>query len=158
MIIFINMLLMSCVTDPDYKGENDLQPGDMLPQFEVVMNSGEIVTTESLRGYDSMIVFFNTECPDCREELPVINIFRQLHGDEVKIVCISRQEGERSIEDFWERNGITLPYSAQGNRDVYNLFAGSGIPRIYISGPDLVIRKVFTDSSMPTLEEIESCF
>lgn len=152
-LVFV-LMCGGCITEKEVTGENDLQPGDTLPFFTVTMNTGEEVSTESLRGKESMIVFFNTECADCRKELPVIDEFWQLRGNEVNVVCISRAEGETAVASYWEENGLTLPYSAQDNRCVYDLFAPTIIPRIYVSGPDLVIRKVWTDNPMPSLEDL----
>ncbi len=57
-------------------------------------------------------------------------------------VCISREEGEASVKAYWEENGFTMPYSAQTDRSVYNLFASSGIPRRYEADENLVITHV----------------
>lgn len=122
-----------------------LQVGDRLPEFEVVLNNGDQVTTESLRDSESVIVFFNTSCGDCRRELPEIQKLYDeclLQNRSVRFICISREEGAASVAKFWDENHLTMPYSAQPDRRIYNLFASSGIPRIYEADKDLMIIKV----------------
>lgn len=122
-----------------------LQVGDRLPEFEITLNNGDMVTTESLRGSESVIVFFNTSCVDCRRELPELQKLYDeciLQNRPIRFICISREEGAASVAKFWEENNLTMPYSAQTDRRVYNLFASSGIPRLYEADKDLVIIKV----------------
>lgn len=122
-----------------------LQVGDRLPEFEITLNNGDMVTTESLRGSESVIVFFNTFCVDCRRELPELQKLYDeciLQNRPIRFICISREEGAASVAKFWEENNLTMPYSAQTDRRVYNLFASSGIPRLYEADKDLVIIKV----------------
>lgn len=127
----------ACVTEPDVDGSL-LRPGDAMPQFEVTTLDGVTVTAESLRGRESVIVFFNTTCPDCRRELPAIQ--RQADAEpEVYYLCISREEGEADVAAYWAEEGFTMPVSAQPDRRVYSLFATTGIPRLYRFNAELII-------------------
>lgn len=153
---FIALLVSSCVTDSD-KPVWSLQKGDNLPGFSVIMNDGDVVTTGSLRGRKSMIVFFNTGCSDCRKELPAVQeVYDRClrESNDVEIICISRSEGKESVERYWRKNGLTLPFSAQDNNEVYSLFASSVIPRIFISSGDLVIKFTYSDSPLASAEDI----
>ena len=47
------------------------------------------------------------------------------------MVAIAREETEESIQAFWEAHGLSIPYSPQSDRRVYNLFAIITIPRVY---------------------------
>lgn len=149
-------LLAACINESDEADGNDLRPGDRVPAFRVTLQSGATVSDATLSGRKSLILFFNTGCPDCRQELPVVQQLYERHGAEVGFVCISREEEAAPVRSFWTAQGLSLPVSAQPTREVYSLFARSGIPRIYIAGPDLLITHVFTDSPLPDLEELEA--
>lgn len=148
-------LLQSCVNDPEPKGA-DLSVGDTLPQFSVELFDGSIVSRNSLAGKTSVIVFFNTACPDCQKELPVIQKLWESYGTDpdFKLIAIAREEDSESIAEYWELNHFTIPWSPQDTRSVYNLFATSGIPRIYISDKQEIIRYIFDDKDMPLLETL----
>lgn len=148
------LLLASCIGEDMEEGTIDLQPGDSLPAFSVVMADGQTVTSGSLQGETSLIVFFHTGCPDCRKELPVLQQIYTDYGQRIRMVCISREESAAEVARYWDENGLTLPYSAQEDRTVYYLFAKSGIPRVYVVDKESVIRSVFTDNPLASYEEL----
>lgn len=145
----VALFLSSCVTDKD-EPVWSLEPGESLPDFAVTLSDGMEVTTASLRGHTAVITFFNTECPDCRRELPRID---SAYVESLKLppqerpiyICIAREEGEETISRFWEKERLTVPYSPQSNRTIYNLFASSGIPRVYVADKEGQIVAVYQD-------------
>lgn len=157
------MMLGACITEDPHSRKNELvKVGDVLPEFEVVTSEGLKVSRDSLLGRRSMVVFFNTRCGDCRVELPrVDSVYRHFQDEkDFILVCISREEEEESISYFWNEKKLVMPYVAQKDRGVYNLFAKTVIPRIYISSPDGVVRYTHDDRLMPSyasfLQEIDS--
>ena len=136
--------------------EDIIDAGDALPDFSVVMSDGSVVSTSSLKGSMSIVMFFHTSCPDCQQALPAVQrIYDEYNFKGVKFALISREEAEGSIQDFWSENGLEMPYSAQSSRDIYNLFATSRIPRIYISDENGIVRYIFTDNPVPTYSDLK---
>ena len=114
---FTGIMSISCVRDRR-NGSEGLAVGDKLPEFQAVMNDGSTVCVpDDLKGGVSCIVFFNTGCADCRQELPVI---QQLYDDVegVFFLLVSRAEDEASISSWWAANGITMPFSPQPDRQI----------------------------------------
>lgn len=148
---------MGCVSEEEKEESTGIRVGDSLPEFSVVMNDGQVVDRETLRGKPSCVVFFNTSCGDCRKEFPVLESIYQVYGvsGRVNFVLISREESSESVAGYWQENGLSMPYSAQTDRSVYNLFASSAIPRIYVSDEDLNVRAVYTDSPLATEEDLD---
>ena len=131
--------------------------GDKLPDFEVIMSDGSVVSNNSLEGNISLVMFFHTSCPDCQQALPrVQDIYNEYTQKGVYFVLIGRECGKDEIEAYWSENGLNMPYSAQDDRSVYNLFASSRIPRIYISDENGTVRYIFTDDPVATLEDLKS--
>lgn len=156
LFLVICCLAQSCVNDKEVEG-NSLGVGDPLPYFIVTMNNGEIISTSSLKGKTGVIVFFNTGCPDCRKELPVIQQLWEKFKDNENIVIapIAREESEEEILQYWNDNHLTLPFSPQEDREVYSLFAPSIIPRIYIFDSKGIITAAYGDTDMPNLATLE---
>ena len=117
-----------------------------MPLFTVdVIDNGvpTLFSTADICG-ETVIVFFNTSCEDCRRELPRLNSYylqRRMEKD-FRMVAISREEDEASVAAYWEENGLSIPYSAQSDRMIYNLFASAVIPRVYYCSPDGIITGV----------------
>ena len=139
-LFFALCMLVSCVVDePGHDGDDTdlVRVGDRLPSFSVEVVDGVdryTFSSEVLTG-PTVIVFFNTSCSDCQRELPVLNDYYLQHRSEpgFQMVAIAREETEESIRAYWEANNLSIPYSPQSDRRVYNLFATMTIPRVYFS-------------------------
>ncbi len=160
MYVIVSALVLSCMSGCviDRKEDGaDLCAGDRLPDFEVIMNDGSTVSSAGLSESVSCIVFFNSSCPDCRKTLPdVQKLYDNYSQKGVSFAVISRSESYDDVRSYWNENGFEMPFSAQDTRLVYSLFASSGIPRVYISGKDGIIRYVFTDSPVPSYDDLSA--
>lgn len=156
-IIWMAMIPSSCITDDNEEPSTgiELKIGDKIPSFSITMNDGTTVTNQSLAGKVSMIVFFHTACKDCQKELPIIQEFHDNHP-ETPVICISRAEDKQSIAKYWKTNQLSLPYSAQEDREIFSLFAYQTIPRIYVIDTRSTIRKIFTDNPLAKYEDLET--
>ena len=138
-LLWTCVMCTACIDDDVEEGTVDLQTGESIPVFSVVMDDGQIITSETLKG---------------EKELPVLQKIYTDYGRRIRMVCISREESSAEIVRYWDENHLTLPYSAQENRTVYYQFAKSGIPRVYVIDKELVIRSVFTDNPLASYEDL----
>lgn len=145
----------SCIGEKVGVGR-DLKAGDRIPEFTVTMNDGAVVNTDILSKGVSCIVFFTTGCPDCQQTLPHIqSLYDQYKSNGVQFVPISREDGADSVARYWYENSFTMPYSAQDDRRIYELFAKTRVPRVYICHKG-IIKAVFTDQpETPTYEDLK---
>ena len=151
-LLMLAGLFCSCIKEK--QAGADLAAGDRIPDFAVTMNDGTTVTGAQLREGVCCIVFFTTLCPDCQQTLPHLQrIYDEYQPQGVKFALISREEGAESVRNYWDSKGYTMPYSAQTDRRIYELFAASRVPRVYICR-DGIIKSVFTDSPTPSYEDL----
>lgn len=131
-ILISALAFASCSMSDDDAPASDLivRAGDRVPSFTVIMNDNTQFTTSNLGGKPCVIVFFSTTCGDCRRELPVIDQRYRAHGADTTFVAIAREQAAADIAAYWEANDLLLPFSPQEDREVYALFAKSGIPRV----------------------------
>ena len=147
-------LFTSCIKEEPVSDEV-ITVGQRLPVFSVEMNDRQQITNDSLQGKASVIMFFHTGCPDCRQTLPrVQRLFDENTEKGVEFVLISREEDDASIYAYWQENDLSMPYSAQTDRIVYEKFARNRVPRIYINDKYGIVRYVFTDNPVPTYEAL----
>ena len=144
---------VSCSTvvdDEDNEVGEYVTIGDRVPQFtvETVDADGTTATfsSDNLTG-ETVIVLFHTSCSDCQRELPRLNSYYLQHRNEpgFQMVAISREEGAESIAAFWQAQNLSIPYSAQADRRIYNLFASSVIPRVYFCSPEGIATKIYIE-------------
>lgn len=142
-------LFVGCVVDSDEEpseSEERVKVGDRLPSFSVEVIDGDstyVFSSDRLTGRTA-IVFFHTECKDCQRELPELNDYYLRHRDEpgFQMVAIAREESEPEIAAYWQEHGLSIPFSPQDDRRIFNLFASSTIPRVYISSPSGIVEWV----------------
>lgn len=153
--VLVSLGLVCTGCDPDELKGADLGVGDALPTFSVTMNDGTSVSTSDLKGRPSVIVFFSTTCPDCQKEFPELQrLWDSVDRTAIPVLLIARAQNQAEIERYWQANGFSMTYSPQADRSVYNLFATSLIPRIYISDRSGIIRFIHTDDVLPTCETL----
>lgn len=149
-------IICGCILEKDSK-MSDIQIGNSLPAFEVIMSDGTTITDKDMKGKVSIVMFFHTSCPDCQQTLPRIQaIYDEYAPKGLGFALISREESSSDIDDYWKNNSLNMPYSAQSDRKVYNKFASSRIPRIYISDENGIVRYIFTDDPVPSYDELKS--
>ena len=151
--------LTACIYDRTSKPEGaDIRVGDRLPGFSVTLDDGSTADAGTLEGKVSLIVLMTVTCPDCQAQLPVVDRLYTTFRDNsaVKMLAISREQGEPLVGNYWQAHGFSLPYSAQEDRQVYSLFAQSGVPRIYIADKTGTVRKITTDNPLATYDELEA--
>ena len=150
------MLPSSCIDDEE-PTEEVVIVGHQLPDFEVTMSDGTTVSGAMLRTTSSVVMFFHTSCPDCQQTLPRMQrIYEAYASDGVRFALISREDGEAAVSAYWEEHELTMPYSAQEDRRIYELFAYSRVPRVYVSDSTGTIRHIFTDDPTPTYEMLDA--
>lgn len=147
--LLLCLLLTGCSSIEDDETKERVAVGDRVPLFSVEMvKDGERSTfsTSHLTG-ETVIVFFNTTCPDCQRDLPKLNQYYLKHkADEgFQMVAISREEGEEDVADYWKDNGLQIPYFAQNDRRIYELFASSIIPRVYFVSAKGIVTRIFIE-------------
>ncbi len=147
------VVFAACSMGDDDDGEvrEYVKVGERVPTFsvETVLADGSTATfsTAQLTG-ETVIVLFNTSCGDCQRELPRMNDYYLQHcGDKgFQMVAISREEGAESVAAYWKEQGLSIPYSAQTDRRIYNLFASSIIPRTYFCSADGTVTRILVET------------
>ena len=147
--------LAGCTTTHE-DNQHQLGVGDSLPTFKVETDDGTIYSNETLVGHVAVIFFFYTPCGDCKRELPILNqiYLDYRENNAIRCIGISRAESAVSVSAYWKANDLSMPYSAQNDRSVYELFATSEIPRIYITNRQGVICYAYDDSHLPSYDEL----
>lgn len=155
-------LTAGCVTDKVESGEA-LGAGDSCPAFSVEMLDGSIFKSTELDGRTTLIGFFNTDCGDCRRELPIIQqaydkLTEVNGGMHPQFVMISRAQPEASVRSYWNENNLTLPVAPQNDNSIYRMFATIGIPRVFIVNPSGIITAAWDEDPLPSADDIVAAF
>ena len=115
--------------------------GDIAPDFEMSLPSGEKVKLSDLRGKVVMLQFTASWCGVCRKEMPYIeNQIWQKYKDNPNFALygIDREEPAETVLKFAKQTKVTYPIGLDPKADIFKLFAKerAGITRNIIIGKD----------------------
>ena len=140
-VLMLAWLAVSCINDSEPATAEYITTGMRVPAFTVEGAGGiRFESPSDFADRTTLLVFFATWCPQCGNELPAINeVWESLREDaEKKVIAISRggegahEQSETIISAYWAENGYGMPWYMDPDRHVFDLFAESTIPRMYI--------------------------
>lgn len=134
-IMAVCMTVLSCKTN----NADIIEVGDKIPQFTLVSEVYDTVSSEDLKGKVTFLCFFATWCPPCQEELAdVQNKLLPEFGDvqNFKLLVVGREHTDVELRKYNEKKKFTFLLYPDPERKVYSLFAKESIPRAYLIGKD----------------------
>lgn len=124
--------------DPDLQyAATLLKPGTPVPDFTLSDIDGKPVSIKDFQGKKVVLVFWASWCPDCREEIPLLEQM-QAKADPAKVafVSVSFDRKEETWKKFVKDNhmsGVQL-FDAAGKKDstVGTDYGVKWIPALYL--------------------------
>lgn len=155
-------VMMSCTNKESAKGENSsvetpsltdaldnsndergyiVKVGDIAPDFEMTLSSGEVIQLSSLRGKVVMLQFTASWCGVCRKEMPYIekDIWnKHKNNPAFALYGIDREEPVEKVKELIEKTGVTYPIGLDPDAGIFTLYAEekAGITRNVIIDRD----------------------
>lgn len=142
--ILISLLVLFCSTTLFAQNDNyqyKVKVGDIAPDFEMSLPSGERVRLSSLRGKIVMLQFTASWCGVCRKEMPHIEKeIWQKHKNNPNFALygIDREEPAETVIKFAKATGVTYPIGLDPNGSIFTSYAEpeAGITRNIIIDKD----------------------
>ena len=117
-----------------------IHAGDVAPDFTAEMLDGSNVTLSALQGKPTLLIFWATWCPPCRDELAHLQEgVLDVYGDTINVLPLSRGEKREVVEEFITKMGYTFRVGLDQEQAAYNLYASNYIPRCFVIGRDGVV-------------------
>ncbi|CAN5212539.1 hypothetical protein BH24CHL7_BH24CHL7_01560 [soil metagenome] len=83
--------------------------GQRPPRIQAELLDGGSFDTRDYRGAPLWINFMATWCPQCRDELPMMESLQAQLDDELSIVLVDVGEDRRTVQNFIDSLGVELP-------------------------------------------------
>lgn len=136
--------------------------GDMAPDFEMELTTGEKVKLSDLKGKVVMLQFTASWCGVCRKEMPFIEneIWLPLkENKDFALYGIDRDEPLDKVIWFGEKVGVTYPLALDPGAEIFQLFAlkEAGITRNIIidrTGEIVYLTRLFDKEEFDAMKEI----
>ena len=148
LMMLVVFMQTSCLNDDDQNSAsvNLVNVGDVVPEFMLIGANGETISSSSLGGQVYLLNFFDTTCPDCQKELPVLQQIYEKYKTSVTLLNVPRSQTREEVSLYWDKAGLSMPVYMTSNKDLYYQFATRGIPRTYVIDEKGVVQAVYTDS------------
>lgn len=149
------VMMTSCVSDDGTGAESLIGTGDCIPAFTLQSDGGEEVSTASLTGHPYILNFFDTGCPDCRQELAVLQRVYDKYGTTVPVLNVPRSQTEQEVAVYWNDASLSMPFYMPQDKALYYKFATSGIPRTYVVDGQGQVLAAYDDSPTADFDTID---
>ena len=132
--------------------------GQRAPTIEVSLLDGSVMNTADFAGKPMWINFMASWCPQCRDELPMMEHYSKQLGDSMTVVVVDVGEDRQTVRSFIRDVGVDLTvgidpdFAVQGEWGVFALpvhfwLDADGIVRdiVYGGAPREVFIQAITD-------------
>lgn len=151
------VILASCQDDSEEAGTptTAINVGDLIPDFTLAGSNGNSFSSSSLKGQVYILNFFDTGCPDCRQELQVLQQIYDKYEGMVPLLNVPRSQTKEEIQSYWDQANLTLPYYIPNDKNLYYKFASRTIPRTYVVDSDGIVHASFADSPVADYDTLD---
>ncbi len=152
------VVLTACVDDDDAdEGPISLvNVGDPIPEFTLSGSDGTDVYSSALSGQVYILNFFDTGCPDCQEELQVLQRIYDKYHETVPVLNVPRSQSEEEVQAYWSEKGFSMPFFMSTDRELYYQFATRIIPRTYVVDGEGKATAAFDDSPTADYDTLDA--
>lgn len=151
---------------PENSGLDDstsLLPGncnlnEAIPNFSFSTESGELLSIQDFKGKITIVTFWASWCPDCTEEMPLVNDFLELTQkyENVDYILINKLDNERETKEKAKQylldEGIKVDTYYDDGLGAYQMLDMHNIPTTYFIDEEGILRawcpKQITDISV----------
>jgi thiol-disulfide isomerase/thioredoxin len=102
--------------------------GRLAPRIELPLLDGRLLDTAEFAGQPLWINFMATWCPQCQEELPMMEGLQANLGDQLTIVVIDVAESPQRVEAFMDRLNVDLPVALDTEGVVQEQWGAYALP------------------------------
>ena len=139
--------------------------GDIAPDFDMKLSTGENVKLSSLRGKVVMLQFTASWCGVCRKEMPYIekDIWnKHKNNPNFALYGVDREEPVEKVNELIEKTGVTYPIGLDPEAGIFTLYAKekAGITRNVIIDKDgkiVMLTRLFEMEEFKEMVQVIDC-
>jgi len=140
------------VNKPSSSTAKSVKVEQTLPPFTLPSLDGSEVTVGQ-PGKITVINFWATWCPPCKEEMPELEIFAKKNQEKVNFYAINLQESNEKVSDFISKYKYTMPVLLDKEGTIGKQFQVTAIPTTIIVNQQGMVK--FRKSGGMTGNELE---
>ncbi|MDP8904779.1 MAG: TlpA family protein disulfide reductase [Chloroflexota bacterium] len=118
------------------------QVGQHAPRLVLPRLGGGQIDTAASAGTPLWINFMATYCPECRDELPMMNRMQFQLADQLEMVIVDVGENEETVAAFMVSLGVDLPVALDLDRAAQRQWGATVLPIHFFVDEDGIIAEV----------------
>ena len=129
-LVVLSMLLLACGGNDESKAGAGVKSGG----GSTIASLGDADLDAYLKanaGKPTLMIFWATWCPSCKQALPEMEALAMSHGDKANIVAVSLDENPAALEAYLEKNPLQMPVFL-GDQKLAARFRIEAIPTLVI--------------------------
>ena len=158
LMLCMGMLAASCISEDtdNQEATAKVREGDDIPSFTLYSSDGKEMSSSSLNGRVYILSFFDTGCPDCQQELQVLQRIYDKFHTVVPVLNVPRSQTKNEVQAYWDKAELSMPYHMPNDQALYYQFADKTIPRTYVVDDKGKVCASFSDSPIADFETLET--
>jgi cytochrome c biogenesis protein CcmG, thiol:disulfide interchange protein DsbE len=123
---------------------NGVTVGQPAPPLTVTLTDGSLLDTRDYAGQPLWINFMASWCPQCADELPMMQHYQAQLGDQATLILVDVGEDARTVRSFAHSLGIELPVGVDSDSSIQQQWGAYALPvHYFIDGNGVVQQIVF---------------
>ncbi len=115
--------------------------GKLAPDFQLQTLDGQTFSLSGVRGKPVLLNFWATWCGPCRFEMPFLQEIHDEYSDKgLVLIAVDIGESKSDVENFMQREGLTLPVLLDSQAEVARQYRVAAIPTTFFIDKDGIIR------------------
>lgn len=139
---------------PSYEESSLVKEGDKAPLFSATLLDGTVVSLADYQGEYVMLILFSHTCPDCRMLLDELQGIINSEVPMPSILAVGRDATEEELLVYRSKHGYSILMTSDASRSIFNLYATTYVPRVYLIDSGGYIVKMFIEYESHYLDEL----
>ena len=151
-----NIATTTTTTTEKEKKATDLI-GEAMPNVTIITADSKEKTSADFKGKKTVYVAWASWCPDCQQELPILNEFRKTYQDTIEFVPVNllvKGETPEKGQAYLKDNQLEFNYYSDKEKNFQHAMEIHNIPIMFFVDQDGKIKNVIDDvKDKATIEE-----
>ncbi len=116
--------------------------GQVAPKIRVTLTDGSLMDTADFGGLPIWVNFMATWCPQCTDELPMMERFQRDLKDQMTLLVIDVGEERPVVREFMRDLDVDLTVGLDRDGSIQAQWAAFGLPVHFMIDADGVVRQI----------------
>lgn len=112
-----------------------VEVGEPIPEFTFRAFDGSQASRASVAGHPVVVIFWNTWCPNCMNELPQVKKLHEQYGPKgVAFLAVNTalNDSESRARAYWEKSGCGFPGGFDRYFEIGQAFGVFAVPTVFL--------------------------